>query len=83
MDHGWSIAYNFPHGANFFLLLEVETVLEKITADGRCHRPRRRILSSTAMGNYRWINTYFHGISTVFFYEIVLLKIETNTLENI
>ena len=68
---------------DWFLLPEVDILLGKVEAAGRCHRRRRRILSPIAMGSLRWIDTYFHGISTVFFYEIVLLKIETNILENI
>ena len=83
LDHKRSSVYDSPDNDNLFLLLVVETVLEKIAWAGRCHRRRRRILSPIAMGSLRWIDTYFHGISTVFFYEIVLLKIETNILENI
>merc|ERR1711911_45325 len=63
---------------DWFLLPEVDILLGKVEAAGRCHRRRRRILSPATTRNYRRTRTDFLGIWTMFNYRYVRFNAKGN-----
>ena len=61
---------------DWFLLPEVDILLGKVEAAGRCHRRRRRILSPATTRNYRRTRTDFLGIWTMFYYRYVRFNVK-------